>query len=437
MGPEWWEKEPPAWYDGEPELPESIDPQVPDAPFKGEILDGRGEYELFKDVVITESDAGVRFHVPRRVIRTTDGKGYWGLEVYGSLEYFKERDDYGEIRFLSSGTSFWAPHMYPFEEMDERGLPLIRDRERCNVDIVLRSLAADTGHQSVPEVEAELRTPYVTLRAQDNIEDYNPDGDLSFSDFVDLSRPLPADEVKYPEKRPLYFSEIVADLETNGQAELAESILTLRVPIPERYHAAYDPLDWQTRQPLKMVSSAFGEVWVPLDQLRAGIDATISFPTFRPRKERLAQGYETLADLAVRQFPPRKEALGALQRVTKGVLQHAAENEKGEQTVEFTSDFGAEDVVDARRVRVTRAGDLSDTQNLRRYALYRVESGQIYELWIGCDDASLLELAMNDEELPWPEGENVSYELRAHGDAEVNSWALHGLLKVISNENPS
>lgn len=154
-------------------------------------LDGAEKHELFANVIVSETDHGVRFDVPPRIVSAPD-IGKFVLTAYGARRWFKERDDYGEIRTWQSltdpseGGQIWIPHLYPFEEVDEKGLPLIRDIERCRLTIELQG----HGYQGreVPPLEVSVHTDDDVLTASENEASYNPFGEFYFTDFNSMNR---------------------------------------------------------------------------------------------------------------------------------------------------------------------------------------------------------------------------------------------------------
>ncbi len=242
---------------------------------KGEHLDSNQPRPLFAEVNITESGDTLRFETKPRIIDARE-LGHYILRVTGKRKLFKEHDDYGDIRFTSTGTSLWIPHLYPFEEVDETGLPLIKDRERCDVTVSLEPLQFTNEAQ-----EATISSPNGEFTAGEAPESYNPWGVLYFSEFNAIGRALVSDLVTYPEMRWLTLAEFFAaelpDLDYYDYFRHPESV---DKNLLEPYHRQFEPKNWRVRKLSGYKGNAFGSIWVPLDELRAGtIDASIIFPT--------------------------------------------------------------------------------------------------------------------------------------------------------------
>ena len=91
----------------------------------------------------------------------------------------------------------WIPHLFPFEDTDSKGLPLILDRERCSFTVRLQPLSENDGINAT----AAVTTAQGVLLAHESPESYNPDFTRYFNEFSFSNKLLLADEVTYPEKR--------------------------------------------------------------------------------------------------------------------------------------------------------------------------------------------------------------------------------------------
>jgi len=247
-------------------------------------LDGAEQHELFANVIVSESDNGLRFDVPPRIV-LAPSVGKFVLTAYGARRWFKERDDYGEIRTWQSltdpseGGQIWIPHLYPFEEVDEKGLPVIKDVERCKLTIELQGY----GHagQEVPPLEVSVHTDDDVLTASENEASYNPFGEYYFIDFSSINRSVHAEVVEYPE---IIYHTLGDYLDDKGMSADYFDIMTRKKDIPEEFTRQFVPNDWNARKSSTFLSSATGEIYVPMHMLATGIEAGISFPAFQPNK---------------------------------------------------------------------------------------------------------------------------------------------------------
>jgi hypothetical protein len=282
---QWWTVEPPE-YDLEPGDAVSVEdeylarkmPYTTEQLAKLEYLNGTQSHPLFENVRVIEEDGELSFSVPKRFI-DTPSHGKWELEAYGRRRWFKEHDDYGEIRFLANGTALWIPHLYPFEETTEQGVPLIPDRERCALTVTLKSMQTFEPNDS-PNVMIE--TPRGSLSADINLNiEISYGGDRNYFELFEmLGKPLVSQLVTYDDR----WHSLAAYLEDPATPEAIEQyhlMMLDRVPMPETYLRSKEPNDWTERTPSGHSGEAFGEVWVPVDELRRGINADISFPLFK------------------------------------------------------------------------------------------------------------------------------------------------------------
>jgi hypothetical protein len=133
---------------------------------------------------------------------------------------------------------------------------------------------------------ARLETQYGVLTAPQAPESYNPNFISFFTEFEFSGRPLISDVVTFPERRWNFFDDFLKDKGitlTNGEYR---DIRLGKTPFPEgeEYFAQDNPHDWQEREPSGYQGPAFGSIWVPIDGLRYGIEANISFPEFSEEK---------------------------------------------------------------------------------------------------------------------------------------------------------
>lgn len=279
----WWNVEPPD-YDREPaadELPAgagyyefgsdlNADPSA-----KREYLDGRQVHPLFQDVRLIEENDGVRLEVPKRYIDTpADGK--WAFEIRGKQRWFKEHDDFGAFRLTQSGVTLWIPHLFPFEETNEAGLPVILDRERCELTVSLQPI----GENNTDVTTAQVETQFGTLTADEAPGSYNQYQILFFTDFEYQGVPLRADLVTYPDFRWSSLGQYLQEKDPTTSQAKYDAIMLGNLPLPEEYSAQDRPDDWSERQPSRYAGTASGTIWVPLDEIRRGIESTLSFPCF-------------------------------------------------------------------------------------------------------------------------------------------------------------
>ncbi len=244
-------------------------------------LDSNRPQPLFSDVKITESGDTLHFDTEPRIL-DAHTLGTYVLRVSGNRRLLKEHDDYGEIRSTTDGASLWIPHLYPFEELDETGLPLIKDRERCNVTVSLEPLQFTSEAQ-----EATISSPNGEFIAGEAPESYNPWGIFYFSEFNAIGRSLVSDLVTYPEMRwptlAEFFAAELPELDYYGYSRRPESV---NKNLLEPYYRQFEPKNWRVRKPSGHKGNAFGSIWVPVNELRAGaIDASIIFPALTQSSE--------------------------------------------------------------------------------------------------------------------------------------------------------
>lgn len=285
---QWWKVEPPD-YDFEPReddgVPVDVDGLEPNnqpniaAYDRRNNLEGTESCPLFTNVRIVEENGSLRFDVPKRFIDTPED-GKWSLEVFGRRRWFKERDDYGDIRFLKNGCAIWVPHLFPFEDMDEQELPTIRDRERCEVTVCLQPPI--DSYVDKP-LQVAIKTPQGEFLAHESPESYNADGVSYFTEFTWNGKPLVSDLVTYPERRWTSLREYLREMKPNLSAQEYDAIMCGEPSANEDiapFLAQDHPGDWWEREKSGYTSAAFGSIWVPVDLLRKGIEADISFPCF-------------------------------------------------------------------------------------------------------------------------------------------------------------
>ena len=285
-GYKWWIVEPPD-YDGEPPyyedgpvpLGEEYDARRPlfaaSQIDSFDYLNGSESHSLFENVRVIESEGELSFQVPKRRINS-ENLGKWELEVYGKRRWFKEHDDYGEIRFLADGTGLWIPHLFPFEETDENGMPIILDRERCELTITMKSMQTfEPNGSPIVLIDTSQGTAIADIRL--NIEEtYGADRNY-FKYFEMQGKPFISQLLAYDE-RWRSLKEYLNDPNTSASITDYERMMVSEIPIPEEYLRTKEPNDWTERSRADYDGLAIGTIWVPVDELRRGIDATISFP---------------------------------------------------------------------------------------------------------------------------------------------------------------
>ena len=248
------------------------------------VYHAREPLPMFESVQIDENGS---FRVPERFI-DTQKYGVWAFSVFGRLEHFKSRDEYGEVRFLQQegdiSGAIWAPHLYPFEETDDRGLPLIRDRERCEMTVALRPVEAPDIYPLCVEICAGNQT----YGAEQDISYGLVEGGI-FTEFVAVGDEFTPENVTFPEMR---WNNLVEYLNDNGRAAEYADMMTGKIPVPEEYTSQFEAEDWKTRQPSTYTAYRFGKIMVPVDRLHAGIEAEILFPMFQEDMLRTSRGEE-------------------------------------------------------------------------------------------------------------------------------------------------
>lgn len=218
-----------------------------------EVIDGTNAIGLFEGVQISEGTEGDSFVVPPRNVKTPY-KDIWELNVSGRVQWFKQHSDFGDLRFTTKGVAGWIPHVFPFEEVNERGLPVILDRERASVIIHMTRLLAPKG--SFEPDELHLETPHGAFTGRQSSEMWycwgGHDGNIKFDEFSIQDKKLYAEKVIF-DSNPRSI-----DFELDGQN------------------------DWGGEE-------HFGSIWVPMELLRTGINPLITFPGFARASEAEAQ----------------------------------------------------------------------------------------------------------------------------------------------------
>lgn len=233
-----------------------------------DILDATQSHDLFSGVVIMDDGS---FIVPERYVKTPDG-GIWKFDIHGRRKTFKDRDEYGEVRFFESGKSVWIPHLYPFEETDEKGLPLIRDRERCELEVTLTKVEGRDVYPVFTEI---------TVNGQLYGAEQDPNSLMNdnrrFNEFAGVTTELRAEVVTFPEMRwPNLWQYCVAKYSDNAATKF-QNIMDGKEGIPDEYSAQNRPEPWQDRVPSELTGTAIGSIWVATDDIRFVNDAKIFF----------------------------------------------------------------------------------------------------------------------------------------------------------------
>lgn len=279
----WWDVEPPE-YEFEPIDPETLEPEdarEPDfeASFTGEYLDGNLGHNLFAHASIIETDRTVELRVPPRIV-VTQNLGKWILRVEGYRQWFKEHDDYGNVRFESTGQGFWNAHKYPFEETDTEGLPVILDRERSNVLVSLQEIDRYRTNIS-PTIKVE--TDYGTFTSQHDSEFFNDEATSYFHYFVEAGKKSRMWAVQYPvgwQGRRESNEDYITRLLENGETERAAYFAKHGKDRPSRPEN-HQPFDYRTRSEAVRDYDDGGVPYVALEDIRrVSLNATISFPSF-------------------------------------------------------------------------------------------------------------------------------------------------------------
>ena len=258
-------------------------------PEKLAIVDMSQPIPLFEGNVVTDDEAGLRVHVPTRILNTPD-HGDWTLDVTGQQNKFKEYDDYGTIRFLQNDKQqvaggIWVPHVYAFETTDPlTNLPEIKDRERLAIGIYLKKV--DSEDERAPrqhESGVLLKTAYGQFGANPETDRYfcYPYGhNLLFQEFVGIDTShVYNEQIEYPDvERPSIIVYLEGVLAEGGQVALDA---VLEGPVPEGYGSP-EPLPHETRTIRQFESPGhFGSLQVPVTELYdPSLEAHISFDMF-------------------------------------------------------------------------------------------------------------------------------------------------------------
>jgi len=229
------------------------------------------EFNLFNDVQITELDGSLSFYVPEREIEIA-GNGVWKFWAEGHRQWAKEHDDYGDVRFLRSGLAFWTPGMYPFEEIDTTGMPVILDQERCKMTVQLQPVL-DSRATTTCRIQSQNGSYF----AKESASSYNAAGINFFDEFEQLGRPMTAQIVEFPEIKWPSLSAYAQDEATRFTEDDYANALLGNGPIPYEYEQQFIPYDYRRRETWQAENNAFGQVWVPVDRLLTGNQATVSF----------------------------------------------------------------------------------------------------------------------------------------------------------------
>jgi hypothetical protein len=252
--------------------------------FRGELLDGAKMIDLFKDVVVFENEDGIGFTVPERLIKS-EHHGIFGLEISGKLRHFKEHDDYGNVRTIQTddrtGYQIWVPHLYPFEPVDPKThLPEILDRERCLMEVRLRSLIEE---QDVPHrCEIAIHTEQGIFAAPPAIDLSYGSGRNYYTEFHWFEHDAIAQQVEWPNVEAPSVTDFLGELMLIDP-DRYERLMNGEEDTPHQFTYPHKPLDFRKRRPWENINKmqAFGEIWVPIEELRRGIDAKIEFPDFQ------------------------------------------------------------------------------------------------------------------------------------------------------------
>ena len=248
-----------------------------------EVFKADQRIELFRNVVITDDEYGVRFDTPERIV-DSQLYGSFALRVYGELRYFKEHDDYGEIRFLHQAgeisDAIWLPHLYPFESVDaDTNLPTIVDRERCSFIVSLGRIEDGPKPAPYPR-EIAIHSSQGIFAALPDMGSFDSEEDY-YTEFHWVEHGAIAQRVEWPSDEPPSVTDFLGELLATDVGRY-NRILSGEEELPKAFEKSHEPLDFRTR--LTWVNEtglqATGSIWVPVEELRRGIDADIEFVMF-------------------------------------------------------------------------------------------------------------------------------------------------------------
>ena len=211
---------------------------------------------LFDTAVVAESPETTTFTTTPRVITSTD-YGRWILRVYGEKRRLKEADDFGEIRFTTEGNSFWIAHLFPFEVVEDEGIPTIRDQERIKVEIELSRVLEKSDEDVPPNFDMRLDTNHGQFVAPFDTGEWHDSWHTRwrFNEFNQLGRRATAQALQYrTERLGLSYYDIYGN---DGRNDPAGDEIIIVVN-------DYIPNDREEREWIDIGEEHFGEIYVPV-----------------------------------------------------------------------------------------------------------------------------------------------------------------------------
>ena len=256
-------------------------PQTP------EFVDISQPFPLFEGASVIEIDDRSLLDVPTRYVRT-ERYGDWSLNVRGESKWFKEHDDYGQIRFAQSGKIFWIPHVYPFEPTDSHtDMPVIVDRERLEVWIEMEQ-QAESKETPALNFELHLDTDYghcASVPEEGAYYGSNPYGSfLRFDTFFYENMPLYVQDVQIAtHERGISAEDYLMNVyRKSGDTAMDEA---MRGPMPDHVGLKHSYNHHSERESFISDNHHFGALWVPVADIRGGtLRADVTFPMFLGKK---------------------------------------------------------------------------------------------------------------------------------------------------------
>ena len=122
---------------------------------------------LFDGAKISENRWGKWIVVPDRTV-VSKRHGVQVLQVLGRPFRYNTDNLYGHGLFLKDGSGkYFVPHFYPFDEVDDRGIPIDRDRERVAIEIHIGN-PVRTTKRALAEEKVVLDTVFGRFFAKAN-----------------------------------------------------------------------------------------------------------------------------------------------------------------------------------------------------------------------------------------------------------------------------
>ena len=177
--------------------------------------------------------------------------------------------------------ALWAPHLYPFENVSSiTHLPEVLDRERCSFAMTVQRI--EDGQVPVPRPrEVGIHTAQGIFAALPNIGLSYPGTDM-YDEFQWFGHNAVCQNLEWSDTAPPSITDFLGKLSVSDPKRL-DLVLSGKEELPYEFEKSRMPLDYRTRTPWDNEDGhqAFGAIWVPVDELRHGIDAQVEFVMFQ------------------------------------------------------------------------------------------------------------------------------------------------------------